>query len=332
MRISVLVGGSWGTALAILLADNGHRVSLWQFDSHLAETMINTRENLGFLPGIHIPEDILISSSLKAILVKTEIIVFAIPSHFLRETARKVATIISKPKLIVSCTKGIETGSLKRMSEILKEELSLSFDQIVVLSGPSHAEEVSRKIPTTVVAASNNLAAARKVQQIFMSPTFRVYTNDDLIGVELGGALKNVIALAAGICDGLGFGDNTKGALMTRGLAEITRLGKAMGANPTTFAGLSGIGDLITTCISRHSRNRYVGEQLGKGKKLKEILKEMLQVAEGINTTWSAFILAQKLGIEMPITTQVYEILFKGKNPKKATFDLMMRKAKPEMW
>jgi len=332
MQISVLVGGSWGTTLAILLAENGHQVSLWQFDSHLAEIMTNTRENPGFLPGIRIPEDILISSSLKKILVKPEIIVFVVPSHFLRETARKVATIIPKPKLIVSGTKGIETGSFKRMSEVLKEELSLSYEQIVVLSGPSHAEEVSRKIPTTVVAASRNLAAAREVQQIFMSPTFRVYTNDDPIGVELGGALKNVIALAAGICDGLGLGDNTKGALMTRGLAEITRLGKAMGADPTTFAGLSGVGDLITTCISQHSRNRYVGEQLGKGRKLKEILKEMVQVAEGVNTTWSAFRLAQKFGVEMPITAQVYEILFKGKNPKEATFDLMMRKAKPETW
>ncbi|MEA1965353.1 MAG: NAD(P)H-dependent glycerol-3-phosphate dehydrogenase, partial [Candidatus Aerophobetes bacterium] len=193
-------------------------------------------------------------------------------------------------------------------------------------------EEVSRKIPTTVVAASPNLAAARKVQQILMSPTFRVYTNDDPIGVELGGALKNIIALAVGICDGLGLGDNTKGALMTRGLAEIRRLGKAMGANPTTFAGLSGIGDLITTSISGHSRNRYVGEQLGKGRKLKGILKEMTQVAEGVNTTRAAFKLSQKLGVEMPITAEVYKILFKGKNPKEATFDLMMRKAKPEIW
>ena len=331
MNVSVLLGGCWGTALAIVLSENGHRTALWQFFPELAHRMASTRENPDALPGVHIPESILISPSLETVLEDCDMIVFALPSEHLRKTVQMVAQVGPEPRIAVSGIKSIEPQTFKRMSEIVIEELGLSPNQVVALSGPSHAEEVSQHIPTTVVAACPDLETARMVQSAFMTPTFRVYTNEDVVGVELGGSLKNVVALAAGICDGLGFGDNTKGALITRGLAEISRLGKAMGARGSSFAGLSGLGDLVTTCISRHSRNRYVGEQLGKGKPLAEVLEGMVQVAEGVRTTESAFGLSQKLGVEMPIINQVYDILYLGKDPKDAVREVMNRGLKPEL-
>lgn len=332
MNVSVLLGGCWGTALAMLLSENGHRTSLWQFFPELARTMAQTRENPDALPGVHIPEDILISSSLERVLEGCDLIVFALPAQHLRKIARMVAEVGPCPRLLVTGIKSIEPGTLARMSEVLSEELGVPASSVVALSGPSHAEEVSRGVPTTVVAACPDLDAARRVQKAFMTPTFRVYTNRDVVGVELGGSLKNVIALAAGICDGLGFGDNTKGALVTRGLAEISRLGMAMGAQASSFAGLSGLGDLVTTCASRHSRNRYVGEEIGKGRALAEVLEGMVQVAEGVRTTESAFGLSKKLGVEMPIAEQVHAILFEGRDPKRAVYELMTRDAKAEVW
>ncbi|MCK4417505.1 MAG: NAD(P)H-dependent glycerol-3-phosphate dehydrogenase [Candidatus Latescibacteria bacterium] len=333
MEIAVIGAGGWGTTLAILLFENGHRVRLWEYDPDYARRMTQEHINPIFLPGIKIPEEILISSDLEQVLLSSEIVVFAAPSQFTRDVARKTSPFVSESTVVVSVAKGIEEDTLKRMTQVLREELnSVDEDTIVALSGPSHAEEVSRHIPTAVVVASPSEENRTKVQAIFMSPIFRVYTNRDTVGVELGGALKNVIAIATGICDGLGFGDNSKGALMTRGLAEITRLGVTMGADPLTFAGLSGMGDLITTCISRHSRNRYVGEQIGKGNSLNQVLEEMKMVAEGVNTTRSALQLSRKLKVEMPITERIYAVLFQGEDPRTAVSQLMSRDAKPEVY
>ena len=333
MRIGVIGAGGWGTALTILLSDNGHEVALWQFDPSVAEEMRAQRQNCLFLPGVSIPDGILISSTLGEVISGRDMLVFAVPSQFMRSVARRVGLLEAAAPLVVSGTKGIEDKTLKRMSEVLLEEVpGLTMDRFVALSGPSHAEEVARRIPTTVVAASVSQSAAEMVQQAFMAPYFRVYTSSDVIGVELGGALKNIIALASGICDGLGLGDNAKGALMTRGLGEITRLGLCMGARAETFAGLSGMGDLVTTCISRHSRNRFVGEEIGKGRRLEDILSEMVMVAEGVQTTRSAYQLSQRLSVEMPITERVHAVLFEGYDPGKGVRDLMTRDAKPEIW
>lgn len=332
--ITVLGAGGWGTTLAIHLLLNGYRVSLWEFQPERAEELRRSRENRRLLPGVAIPEDVYISSDLEELItLQTGMVVFAVPSDAMRQVARKVARLGFGSPIILSVAKGIETDTLKRMSEVLADELPARVDRkIAVLSGPSHAEEVSQQIPTTVVAASADAEVAREVQRAFMSPHFRVYTNDDVIGVELGSSLKNIIAIAVGIIDGLGLGDNTKGALLTRGLAEITRLGLAMGAKAATFAGLSGMGDLVTTCISRHSRNRYLGEQIGKGKTLDEVLAEMVMVAEGVKTTRSAHRLSRKFRVEMPITDEVYAVLFENKSPARAVNELMMREAKAEVW
>ena len=334
MNIGVIGAGGWGTALAVLLAEKGHGVGLWQFESDQVERMIRTRENEIYLPGVRIPERVLISGELSDAVPDREMVVFAVPCQYARSVAREAASMLAAKSLIVNVAKGIENETLKRMSEVLLEEIDgLTPDRVATLSGPSHAEEVSRKIPTTVVTASNDQNTAERIQDAFMTPSFRVYTNSDIIGVELGGALKNVIALASGICDGLGFGDNTKGALLTRGAAETSRLGQAMGACSETFAGLSGMGDLITTCISPHSRNRHVGEEIGKGRSLDEVMKELGgMVAEGVPTTRSAYQLSRKLSVEMPITDQMYKLLFEGKTPQDAVFDLMVRDAKPEVW
>lgn len=331
VRIGILGAGGWGTALSLLLYQNGHSVDLWEYSPEYAQKMAALRQNPDFLPNVHIPEAIRITSDLKSVVEEKDLLIFAVPSHVLREVVlRTLAFKIPKNALFVSGVKGIENETLLRMSEILEALYGIPKHQIVVLSGPSHAEEVSRNIPTAVVSASVSLASAERVQHIFMNPFFRVYTSEDVIGVELGGALKNIIAIAAGISDGVGYGDNTKAALMTRGIVEIARLGTAMSAQASTFYGLSGIGDLIVTCTSRHSRNRFVGEQIGKGKTLDEILKEMKMVAEGIRTTRSAVALVKKYGVEMPITQEVYEILFHQKNPKKAVYDLMTRTPKQE--
>jgi glycerol-3-phosphate dehydrogenase (NAD(P)+) len=330
--IAVLGGGSWGTALAVLLRSRGHRVTIWELFPERAEALRVDRENKQMLPGIPIPADIKITADVEQAASGRQVVVFVVPSHGLRATAEKAAPYIGGADLAVVATKGVEEQTLKRMSEIVDEVTPLSPDRIAILVGPSHAEEVSRGLPTTVVAASVDLHTAETAQNVFMTNAFRVYTNRDVVGVEIGVSLKNVIAIAAGMCDGLGYGDNTKGALLTRGLAEITRLGVAMGARQETFSGLAGLGDLVTTCISRHSRNRYVGEEIGKGRTLKDVLSGMVMVAEGVRTTRSAMGLSRQFGVEMPIAQQVYQILFEDKPVRKAIRDLMVRSPKPEIW
>jgi len=331
MRIAVLGAGSWGTTLAVLLADNSHEVSLWSYRKEYTEVICATRENPLFLPGIRIPENIDATSDLGGAVRDRDMIVTAVPSQYLRGVVSELAHLLLEGITVVNVAKGIENGSLMTMSEMLHDVLpQLPPTNVATLSGPSHAEEVSKKIPTTVVAASIDLNMAKTVQSVFMKPYFRVYASDDLRGVELGGALKNVIAIAAGVIDGANLGDNTKAALMTRGIAEITRLGVELGAKERTFSGLSGIGDLMVTCMSRHSRNRYIGVEIGKGRKLPDILSGMVMVAEGIATTVSALELANKVGVEVPIIAEVHKMLFEGKDPHDACYDLMTRDPKGE--
>jgi glycerol-3-phosphate dehydrogenase (NAD(P)+) len=338
MRIGILGAGSWGIALAVLLHRRGHAVSLWEYSAAAAEKLAAGRELSEKLPGVRIPPEVLVTGDIAAVVDNAEIVVCAVPAQTMRSTAKLLAASATGERLrgidgVVIVAKGIEVDSLKLMSDVLLDELpGLSAGRIVVLSGPSHAEEVSRDIPTTVVAASPNAALALAVQKAFSTESFRVYTNTDMRGVELCASVKNVIAIAAGMCDGLGFGDNTKGALLTRGIAEMMRLGKKLGAEPSTFSGLAGIGDLITTCISRHSRNRKVGELIASGLTLEQALSKMTMIAEGVETTKSVRALAEKHGIEMPITQEVYKTLFEGKNARLAARDLMGRESKPEWW
>ncbi|MFQ6112552.1 MAG: NAD(P)H-dependent glycerol-3-phosphate dehydrogenase [bacterium] len=328
-RFAIIGTGSWGTALAILLQTNGHTVTMWNRDQQVIETISKYRINKKYLPEATIPSGIDFEPDLEKIAQEKEGVIIAVPSHAVRSVIQKF-DISKKDTVLISVAKGIENETLLRVSQILMEKFDENY--IAVLSGPSHAEEVSQSIPTAVVCASKNLNTAKWVQQAMMSPMFRVYMHNDVIGVELGGALKNIIAVAAGIIDGVGAGDNTKAALITRGLAEITRLGIKLGANSLTFAGLSGMGDLIVTCMSKYSRNRYLGEQIGKGKKLDEVLSEMVMVAEGVRTTRSAYELAAKHRVEVPIISEAFNVLFQNKDPKQAVFDLMTRAAKIEDW
>ncbi len=300
----------------------------------MAAKLAADRERKTALPGIRISSSIRITSELEEAIEQASLVLLVIPSHFVRGVLTKVAKArIQNDVILVSCTKGIENTTLMRISEIVLDEMpAFSFDHFAALSGPSHAEEVSRQIPTAVVVAAKSEPVAKFVQSAMNSPAFRLYRSPDVVGVELGGSLKNVIAIAAGICDGAGFGDNTKAALQPRGLAEIARLGRKVNADPMTFGGLSGMGDLIVTCMSRHSRNRYVGEQIGKGRRLDDILREMTMVAEGVRTCKSAVALAQKYKVEMPICSEVYQVLFEDKSPKEAMNDLMNREVKPEVW
>ncbi len=331
MKISVLGAGGWGTTLAILLHYNGHNVTLWEYRKSYAAKLNKKRENVDLLPGIKIPKEIIITNNLEESTTHQHLIVLAVPSQFLRGAIKKIKFNNIKNSILVSVAKGIEKNTLLTMSQMLKDvHPSLKDEQIGVLSGPSHAEEVAKRIPTTVTAASTDLDTAKSIQAAFMNSYFRVYSSTDIFGVELGGAFKNVIAIGAGIIDGAKFGDNTKAAIMTRGVAEISRLGLAMGARPETFTGLSGMGDLIVTCMSKHSRNRFVGEQIGAGKKLKDVLKRMEMVAEGVETSRSASQLAEMYDVETPITNEVYKILFEDKDPIKATTDLMTRDMKTE--
>lgn len=331
MKISVLGAGGWGTTLAILLHYNGHKVTLWEYNKSYAKELFKKRVNRQFLPGISIPKEIGITNDISEASDKKNLIVLAVPSQFLRGVIKKIDHQALRNTILVNVSKGIETGTLLTMSQMLKEvHPSLAKEQLGILSGPSHAEEVSRRIPTAITAASEESETAKTIQAAFMTSYFRVYASTDILGVELGGAFKNVIAIGAGIIDGAGFGDNTKAAIMTRGIAEISRLGLTMGAQPETFAGLSGMGDLIVTCMSKHSRNRFVGEQIGKGKKLKHVLKSMDMVAEGVETSRSASQLADQYEVETPITKEVYKILFEDKDPVKATTDLMTRDMKEE--
>ncbi len=333
-KITVMGAGSWGIAVTNLIHQNGYEVVLWEYFEADCEKIKQLREQPDKLPGIKIPESVTVTNELSRALERTEGIVLAIPSQFMRNIVKMMAPLLEGDiKFIVSLAKGIENKTLCRMSEVLHQELAEQYHgKVASLSGPSHAEEVSRNMPTTVVAASENIGVAESVQEVFSSDTFRVYSSTDLVGVELGGSLKNVIAIAAGIVYGLGLGDNTIGALITRGLAEMVRLSEHMGADPLTLSGLSGIGDLITTCTSKHSRNRFVGEELGKGRTLNEILDSMKMVAEGVKTTQSVYELSKKHNVEMPITHQVYSILFEDKEARTALNDLMSRELKAEIW
>jgi glycerol-3-phosphate dehydrogenase (NAD(P)+) len=333
VRTAVLGAGSWGTTLAILLDEKGHDVRLWEYFPDLAESIRHDRENRRFLPGIPVPRSIRITSDMDEALDGATRIVFVTPSHTMRSVARiaRSSRAFDKRAVAINAAKGLEERTLCRMSEVLRQELPTPERRIVGILGPSHAEEVSRRMPTSVVVAGTDPEILREIQAFFMTEYFRVYTNTDLVGVELGVSLKNTIAIAAGICDGLGFGDNTKAALITRGLAEMRRLACRMGGKEKTLSGLAGVGDLIVTCMSRHSRNRHVGEEIGRGKKLSRILSEMVMVAEGVKTTKAAVKLASRVGIELPIAEQVHRVLFRGKDPRKAIKDLMIRKAKKEM-
>lgn len=327
-QISVIGDGGWGTALALLLFHNKQEVTLWSPFQEYAKKLRECRENVKFLPGYPLPKEIEITSDLEKSVKNAGILVFAVPTLYARDVLLKLKDFDLSKKILVSVSKGIENETLLRVSEIIFQILGKV--NLVVLSGPTHAEEVAGRIPSSIVASSENLKWALKIQQIFMNESFRVYTNPDVIGVELGGALKNVIAIAAGISDGLGFGDNTKAALITRGLAEMARLGQVMGAHRETFAGLSGMGDLITTCISPHSRNRRAGMAIASGKKLEEVTRSMEMVAEGVKTTQSAWMLAKKYKVEMPIVEGVYAVLYENKNSKDVFKTLMQRQAKAE--
>jgi glycerol-3-phosphate dehydrogenase (NAD(P)+) len=327
VNVAVIGGGSWGTALAVLLEGRGHAVRLWDIDRAQLDEIARTRENRKFLSGIAIPAGVRVTPELEAAISGVAGTVFAVPSHGLRKAAADVARA-GGFGIPVCATKGLELATQERPTRILAEALGDA--DPVLLVGPSHAEEVSRGVPTTVVAACGDEARAASVQQWFSGPRFRVYTNRDVTGCEYGAALKNVIAIAAGVCDGLGYGDNTKGALLTRGLAEIARLGTALGGRRETFFGLTGMGDLITTAISRHSRNRGLGERLGRGETLERILESMVMVAEGVNTARAALDLAGRHQVDLPITEQMCAI-FDGRSPREALDQLMTRELKSEV-
>jgi glycerol-3-phosphate dehydrogenase (NAD(P)+) len=330
--VAVLGAGSWGTALAYsLAAHGGHRVNLWARRRSLAETIRSTRHNADYLPQVELPESVGVTHELERAVAGCRLIVFATPSQTVRAVGRHLASVLGAEHAIVSVAKGIEVGSLLTTSGVLREVLpDVDQDHIGVLYGPSHAEEVGAGRPTTVVVAIPDSGVARQVQDIFMTDQFRVYVNADLIGVELAGSVKNVMALAAGISDGLGMGDNAKAALVTRGLAEIKRLSMALGAKEATVYGLAGMGDLVVTCFSQHSRNRYFGEQIGRGRSMEEVESDMQMVAEGVKTTVSVRKLAERVEVEMPITEAVYQILFNHLRPQDAVYELMTRAAKSE--
>jgi len=329
INVAVLGDGGWGTTLAVLLKEKGFNVTLWgvfrDYVSYLKKKRINSK----FLPGVKLPAGLNITSDLREALEGKDLVILAIPSQYMRGVLRKIKKIkYSRKAIYLSVTKGVETGSLKRMSEVIHQELGRV--SLAVLSGPTIAHEVARGVPTAAVVASPDRKLREHLQDIFITPRFRIYTNEDVVGVELGGSFKNVIAIACGISDGLGFGTNTKAAILSRGLAEISRLGQEMGAKARTFAGVSGLGDLVTTCISPYSRNRFVGEQIAKGRTLKEINSRMQMVAEGVPTTKSAYALSLKYKVDTPIIKEVYYVLYRNKSPLAAVKDLMTRRKKEE--
>lgn len=326
--VAVLGNGGWGTALALLALRNGHDVRLWGVEADYVAETARTRTNPRYLPEVPLPPGLLVTSDAKAASAGATLLVSAIPTQFLRATTARLAPDLPPGVPVVSVSKGVENRTLERPTEILRETLGAR--PVAVLSGPSHAEEVARGRPASVVVASDDEAVRTRVQRVFSCDSFRVYASEDVLGVEFAAAIKNVIAIAAGACDGLGLGDNAKSALVTRGNAEMTRLGRALGARPETFSGLAGIGDLITTCFSRHGRNRAVGERLGKGERIEDILGSMVQVAEGVRTAESVVDLARKLGVEMPISEQVRKMLFEGQKPRAALAELMGRPLKAE--
>lgn len=330
-KIAVLGPGSWGTALAQVLSENGHEVTLWGKNPEQINEVNEKHTNQHYLPDLIIPENIHATLSLEEAVAGADSILFVIPTKAIREVSKELATIIQNQPYIIHASKGLEQGSHKRISEVLAEEIPAEKrKEIIVLSGPSHAEEVAVHDITTITAASDSLVAATYVQNLFMNDYFRVYTNEDVIGVEMGAALKNIIALGAGAIAGLGFGDNAKAAIMTRGLAEISRLGVAMGANPLTFIGLSGVGDLIVTCTSVHSRNWRTGQLLGQGESLETVLANMGMIVEGVSTTKAAMELAQQLDVEMPITEAIYRVLYEGQDIQRALKEIMLRDGRTE--
>ncbi len=327
-KVSIIGAGGWGCALACVLCDNGHEVTLWSALPEEVEELKKNRENAAKLPGIKLSDKLFVTDDLAAACQDKDVLVFAVPSVFVRSTAREAAPFVTDGQMIVNVAKGIEEETLCTMTDIISEEIPAA--DVAVLSGPSHAEEVGRRIPTTVVAAAKTEATARFVQDIFMNDVFRVYSSSDMTGIELGGALKNIIALAAGVVDGLGLGDNTKAALITRGIAEIARLGIAAGGRMETFAGLSGIGDLIVTCTSRHSRNHNAGELMGRGYTMEEAMAEVKMVVEGVYSAKAARKMAEKYQVSMPIVEEVNKVLFEGKSAKDAMNDLLTRERKEE--
>lgn len=333
IRIAVLGAGSWGTALAVMLAENGHDVWMWEFMSEQVEALRRDGENKRFLPGVDIPPGVRVTGDLSEALSAAELVLFVVPSHTVRGVAEQVRDTggTQSDVLVVNAAKGLEEGTLCRMSEVLDQTLEVPPEAIYSILGPSHAEEVGRRMPTSVVVSGHGAETIERIQRVFARPYFRVYANTDIIGAEIGVALKNCIAIAAGVIDGLGYGDNTKAALITRGLAEITRLGVTMGADRETFAGLAGVGDLVVTCLSRHSRNRYVGDRIGKGEKLQAILDDMVMVAEGVRTTRAAVVLGRKHGVELPIIESVHQILFEDYDPREAIGELMSRPLRHEI-
>ena len=328
-KVSVIGSGSWGTALAWLLCNNGHRVTLWSFLKEENDMFIEHHENTDKLPGVILPDSVDYTTDLEKAVKGAELMVMAVPSPAVRSTAKKMNEFVKDGQIIVDVAKGIEEATLKIMTEVIEDELPQA--NVAVLSGPSHAEEVGRGLPTTIVAGAHDADTAKYIQDLFMSPVFRVYTSLDMLGIEVGAALKNVIALAAGIADGLGFGDNTKAALITRGIAEISRLGVQMGAKSTTFYGLSGIGDLVVTCASMHSRNRRAGILIGKGYTMQEAMDEVHMVVEGVYSAKAGLKLAEKYNVETPIIRAVNQILFNGKSASSAVMDLMQRVRKDEV-
>jgi glycerol-3-phosphate dehydrogenase (NAD(P)+) len=329
IKFAILGDGAWGTAIGILLATHtDHRVILWSAREENARILQEHRENVTYLPGVAIPSSVELTTDIGHAVSGAELLIVAIPTVYMRHTLEQIAPSLLDERPVVSLAKGMEIGTGMRPTEIIRQTLEVH--QLAVLSGPSHAEEVSRGLPTTVVAASADSELARWIQERFSTGRFRVYTNSDMVGVELAGALKNIIGLAAGICDGLDFGDNAKAALLTRGLVEMVRFGVAAGAKRETFFGLAGIGDLITTCISPHGRNRHVGERLAKGEKLSEILATMKMVAEGVCTTRSVHAKAIEMNISMPITSEIYRVLYEDKSPLAAVNELMLREPTSE--
>lgn len=330
-KIGVIGAGAWGTALSMLLADKGHDVTLWMYEKDLAEETARARENRVYLPGFTLSESIQVTSSLKTAVRDKAIILSVVPSHTVRAVSRGFIPFLSRDGVIVSASKGIEIETLMPLSGVFKDILPEQFhDRLCILSGPSFAKEVAQKMPTAVALASYNPVIAKKVQAIFSNPYFRIYTNPDVIGVELAGSLKNVVAVAAGVLEGMGYGYNTMAALLTRGLAEMARLGIAMGGNLQTFSGLAGMGDLVLTCTGGLSRNRTLGVRIGKGEKLNDIMSGMKTVAEGVKTARAARYLARKYNVDMPIVDEVYQLLYEEKDPKQAVKDLMNRELKDE--
>lgn len=327
-KVSVIGSGSWGTALAVMLDKYGHDVTIWSWKEEEANSIRQNKEHKEFLPGVEIRDSIKIITDPKKAIENAEIVITAIPSKFVRMNLVKFSPFFSSNQVIVNVAKGLEDDSLLRLSEVIEQ--CVPNCPVCTLVGPSHAEEVGRAIPTTCAISCKDMEFAKMIQEEFSNPVFRLYTNEDMVGMEIGAALKNVIALAAGMSDGLGFGDNSKAALMTRGIVEISRLGVAMGAKANTFAGLSGIGDLIVTCTSMHSRNRRAGIMLGEGKSLDETLESVHMVVEGVNTAKAAFDLSKKYKVEMPIIEHINQVLFEGKDPRKAVMELMVRESKSE--